>query len=91
MPGVNDVPDQAKLYAQGVALGAASHDQRAWHERLADQWPPEVCVAAGVLAMMATNEQFATVLAFELYNAGCLTMPEVLPSWEDVDPWKEAR
>lgn len=81
---MNDVPDQVKWYAQGVALGEASHDQRAWHERLAESWPQEVAVAAGVTAMLLANEQFAAVLAFELYNAGCLKLPETLPSWEAI-------
>lgn len=77
--------ETGKLYAQGIALGDATHDQRSWHERLSGDLPPEVAVAAGVLtahACGAQSTEFASYCAFELYNAGCLTLPETLPSWE---------
>jgi hypothetical protein len=81
------VNDQGKLFGQGIALGDSTHDQRAWHERLTTEQPPEVLVAAGILvahACGAHSTAFATYCAWELYNAGALRMPPKLPEWSEV-------
>jgi len=81
---VSDVPESEQLYLRGRALGWETHDQSAWSERVAVTRPDVVQVAAGVLSNFVTNgnELHAAYIAFELYNAGMLVMPEKLPSWE---------
>jgi len=79
---MSDIAEHDMLYLQGQALGDSSHDQRSWTERLKAEQPPEVSVAAGVLASHVTagNEQYGRFIASELYNAGLLKMPEALPA-----------
>lgn len=81
------VPDSERLYLQGVALGDRTHDQRSWSERLSDPQPPEVRVAAGVLSNFVAhgNELYAAYIAYELYNAGMLVVPDKLPTWEGIE------
>lgn len=82
---MTEVPESERLFMQGCVLGDQTHDQRGWNERLHEQQPPAVRVAAGVLAShFGGNELYAAFIAWELHNAGMLVMPEKLPVWEEI-------